>query len=163
MSITNRRLGSVTLSAVLLFARLTVASAAGIEPSKPSQTVLLTFAGTPCPVAGKLVDVQIQTNGAQVPFTIPAKQVLVITGIDWFVADAPASKAANFALTLQDPGGIVPAVGVFFDTALADSSGQAGHIATVSSLIVRPGPLLCATSAGSTPTAIIRGFLTKDK
>jgi hypothetical protein len=163
MSNVARVLGTFAASAALLCGAFTVAAAAGVETTKPSQMVLLTASGAACPVAGKLVDTQVRLDGTQVPFTIPAKEVLVITEIDWFVVDAVVSKSANFALTLQDPGGVVPAVGVFFDTALADSIGQAGHIATVSNLVVRPGPALCTTAAGPTTSVVVRGFLTKDK
>src|SRR5688572_4220512 len=83
MAMSFRFLGSFAMSLALLLVTRNVVTAAGLEPSKPSQTVLLEPGGSLCPVAGKIVNTRIQPDGTRVPFSIPPKQVLVITGVDW--------------------------------------------------------------------------------
>ena len=60
------------------------ASHAGLTPTKGSQLVTLT-AGGECPITGHpnatLFSLRLGPDGASAPFTIPAKQILVLTEV----------------------------------------------------------------------------------
>lgn len=72
------------VAALVLFAA-TSAVAAPLAPSKPSD-IRGIFADdqTPCSGGnGRVVTKTYDAQGQVIPFTIPAKQVLVVTQIDW--------------------------------------------------------------------------------
>jgi hypothetical protein len=151
-------------TACCLIAGLNVTSAwaAPLAPVKPSGVVTLASDGTTCAGSGLLVNTRILPDGTTTPFTIPAKQVLVITEVEWGVIDVPVSQTFDFYLFLTTtPATALPLVA---SSALADATGHAGTTTQVSNAIVKAGPSLCAVDyPGSSSLFLVRGFLAKDK
>jgi hypothetical protein len=160
---TSRKLLITGLLAAVLGATES-AVAAALAPAKPSQVVTLTNgSGNDCPFLGEAVDTQLFPDGSVQPFTIPAKQVLVITEVDWGVVFGPASAAAVVALSVQPPSA-TQSIPFFLDVTPADATGTAGGTAAIANAIVRSGSTVCV-AGGTTGTkqVILRGFLTKDR
>src|SRR5262245_2050253 len=87
---------SLGITLVVLVSLLsTVVADAGLVPTKASQLVTLQRAGA-CPITGPPTAVGLQflvaPDGTTSPFTIPAKQVLVLTDIEIFTKFQPAGR-----------------------------------------------------------------------
>lgn len=140
------------------------ATSGPVAPTKPSQLVTLrNSSGNDCPFNGQAVDRQILPDGTLQPFTIPPKQVLVVTEINWGVVFGPASQSAIVAVSVQGPSAM-PSNAFFVDVVPTDSAGAAGRTSQVANAIVRSGHTLCVDSVtDGTMTMNVRGFLTKDR
>jgi hypothetical protein len=161
---TRRNLLIAAALATLLGATPEPATSAGFAAAKPSQIVTLrNSSGNDCPFAGEALDNQVLPDGTILPFTIPAKQVLVITEVNWGVVFGPASQSAVIGLSVQAPSAM-QANAFFVDVVPTDSAGTAGRSSVVANAIVRSGNTLCVDNVTSgTATVIVRGFLTKDR
>lgn len=164
---------SVCLAVMAVLAIASVARSGALEPTKPSQMVVLTYSDfcTETTSLANIIDTQILPNGTTQPFTIPAGQVLVVTGFDWSAYRCPALAApgtVDVYMFLGATGRVV-----FNDTAVigagtppTSSCSTGGKASVVPNLIVKPGVELCAgfdnQTFGGAP-AIVHGFLTKDK
>src|SRR5262249_45023559 len=87
-------LGVLVLSAA-------VPAAADLAPAKASQIVTLTTSGASCPLAGDLIDRQVLPDGTKQPFSIPEKQILVLTEFDWSTTAGDASSVERVFLSVQ--------------------------------------------------------------
>jgi len=134
------------------------ALAAGLGPGKASDVVtLINGAGDPCVVTGGALDFRVTPSGTSQPFSVPAKQVLVVTGIDFTTATTNATDVELFVEkapnTLQ----------VFLTTVTTG-----GGSAPIPNAVVGPGASLCVrgtlrAGGDSHVLAVVHGFLAKDK
>jgi len=89
-------LRTLAIASLLLVALAAHARAASLAPRHASDIVTLVTSGTPCPfpVAGDLLfDRQIRPDGTNVPFTVPAGKVLVVTGYEFRSVTPYAGRA----------------------------------------------------------------------
>jgi hypothetical protein len=151
---------SFALAASLSFPFAPIAAFA-LEPGRASDLVtLVADEDGECPIAGQLFDRRVLADGSQEPFTMPAKRVLVITGFE-FVRSGATPGAAIPAIVTQQPTGAVVASPLIQATGVADVNGLAsGSAFAAPGVAARGGVPLCLGGAG---TAILRGFLAKDK
>jgi hypothetical protein len=139
-----------------LFAR--GALAAGLTPGKASDVVTLSNGpGDPCVVTGSALDFRVTSNGTLATFSVPAKHVLVVTGIDF---TTPATTATNIELFVEK----APNTQRIFLTTVTGGGGSAA----IPNAIVGPGASLCVqgtlrTGGGNNPFAVVHGFFAKDK
>jgi hypothetical protein len=145
----------------LLLSPLIPAAAVALEPSRASDLVtLLADDSADCPIAGFVFDTRVLADGSQVPFTIPPKRVLVITGVD-FVRNGVTPGAGTTGLVSQQPTGAVLASPLLQADGVADVNGFiAGSAVAGPGVAVRGGAPLCIAGADA---AVLRGFLAKDK
>ena len=88
------------------------------------------------------------------PFSVPAKQVFVVTGFSWEVFGAGASLAQTIGLRLEAQGGFNSISAK--STAMADSAGHAGASEVFGTpIVVKSGFSLCLTSL--TPASNLQG------
>ena len=141
---------------LMLFARGALAGV--LAPSKASDVVTLSNGpGDPCVVTGGALDFRVTKNGTLEPFSIPAKQVLVVTGIDF---NTGTTNATNVEIFVEK----VPNTTQIFVTTVTGGGGSA----TIPNAIVGPGSSLCVRAtlkAGGTSTifAVVHGFFANDK
>ncbi|HVH06084.1 MAG TPA: hypothetical protein VNE71_08820 [Myxococcota bacterium] len=154
------RLAGLTIALALTLVRPPAALA--LAAAKSSDLVTLESSGTTdpaCPLGGTPFATRILPDGTREPFTIPAKRVLVITSVDYvFETPIPDGGPAFFRVSLQTTE-IVP---VLSDTTVANTGSAAGRAEAAAGVAVRAGPPLCA-DAGITRSALLHGFLAKDK
>jgi hypothetical protein len=144
----------------LLLSALVPSPAPALEPSKASDLVtLVAFITGTCPVAGFPFVTRILADGTPVPFTIPPKRVLVITGFEFTRSDATPGTTATALLSQQAPGEVAALLQA---DGVADASGSvAGSAFAAPGVAVRGGDkTLCIAGASA---AVLRGFLAKDK
>jgi hypothetical protein len=136
-------------------------SAPALEPKRASDLVTLFATGEGlCPIAGLSFGTRILSDGTQVPFTIPPKHVLVITGFE-FVRDGVTAGQGTTGLVSQQPTGAVTASPLLQASGVAAANGfVSGSAVADPGIAVRPGAPLCV---GGADAAILRGFLAKDK
>ena len=106
-------------------------------------------------------------DGTSQPFTIPAGQVLVLTGVEWFAANVGSGRSVLQEVVLRTAAG--PEV-VYRSHAVASviGAGYAGQQSLMPKVVVKGGVSLCnaeyidnvATLPGP---ATLHGFLTKDR
>jgi hypothetical protein len=139
------------------------ALAAPLAPSKPSSIrMVFTDNATTCPGGnGRVVTQTYDAEGTVVPFTIPAKQVFVVTQIDWFIDSATPSQAITLNFTSFPPGS--QQITLMIDGDVSDSSGRVRKTTLTSPLIVPAGATMCARASSGTHGAFVHGFLTKAK
>jgi len=156
---------------MLAVATAGTAMAAPLAPSKPSDVVALMpnagdGANTPCGLDEQRVDGVISpADGSLTPFTIPAKEVLVLTGGTW-TGSAGANANASLELTLET--GSTKNRIVSSPAVRTDSAGfAAGSFTLEPGIVIRPGASLCATldvdGVGTSVFPRLTGFLAKDK
>ena len=152
------KLAIAPVALVLLLLSPTAAPA--LEPSRASDLVTLIASETDCPIAGKAFDTRVLADGSQVPFTIPPKRVLVITGFEFLQSGAPPG-AGTTALVTQQPTGAALASPLLQAAAVADAGGfLAGSAFAAPGIAVRGTAALCGSNVVG---AILHGFLAKDK
>ena len=129
-------------------------SQAGIlAPKKASDLVTLTPSGAGCVSAlGVLLDTRVAADGTTAPFTVPAGQVLVLTGME---AIHIFATGIEYAALITD----TPTQVLIFDTAIADNNDVAN--VSIPDVPVKVG--LCLQVGGSGEGAIVHGFLAKDQ
>jgi hypothetical protein len=126
-----------------------------VAPSKPSQFVVLQRSGTgTCNFLTKPFDQQLNPDGTTTAFSVPAKQVLVVTSYD---AESSTTANRNVVVSLVDNG-----LGVFEDSLLTDATGFGVKSGPVGNLVVKSGSTLCGAVGGG-GAITVHGFLTADK
>ena len=130
--------------------------AAPLAPTTASDVVSLQGFGNN-PTGCNPFDVRITSDGLTQAFEIPAGYVLVVTGIQWFVAGT-ASKVLRFQLNVD--GGAA----FFSGGSLADADGQSAGSALIPQHAVRAGRTICAKLFPGTDDFIgnLHGFLARD-
>ncbi len=134
--------------------------AGGLTPSKPSSLVTLVSLGA-CGSGSHKMDTRIMPDGTAVPFVIPPKEVLVLTGIEWVFVVA-AGQGGIIDLLLVPPA---PAVGfeVFSAGALAPGNGIGRGSALIPDVVAGPGVDICADVPFGASSVTLHGFLAKNK
>jgi len=157
---------------VLAAAAATPVLAGPLAPSKPSDIVtLMPNAGDgsngACGLQEQRVDAVISgADGSLSPFTIPDKEVLVLTGGTW--EDVSVSGNVNVFLELRLKTASTNNFIVATPAVRSDAAGVvAGSFTLAPGIVIKPGASLCATLnvAGTNTVAFPRltGFLAKDK
>jgi hypothetical protein len=140
--------------------------AVALEPTRPSQIVMLTTSGgASCgPSEETALDNQVLPDGTRVPFTLPPGQVLVLTGMSWNLFGQTPDRLTVLGLAVKLGTGII--VGKFRAAALADAGGRSSGSVLIPKVVVRPAPglPLCVGgfSAGSSGGVFVYGFLNAD-
>ncbi len=157
---------SRVLSLIVFVCALRPADAltAPLAPVKASDVLTLTNSSpTSCGGGGAAtIDQVANSDGTIVPFVIPPKKVLVVTGVEW---DATGAEGTQFVFLLVRIGGST-ANTVFRDSAVAGSGQHASGNAVIPAAVVKSGTQLCAAISGSPSTApalVVHGFLAPDK
>ncbi len=134
--------------------------AGGLTPSKPSSLVTLVSLGA-CGSGSHKMDTRIMPDGTAVPFVIPPKEVLVLTGIEWVFVVA-AGQGGIIDLLLVPPA---PAVGfeVFSAGALAPGNGIGRGSALIPDVVAGPGVDICADVQFGASSVTLHGVLAKNK
>ena len=145
----------------LTLALLPVAAQA-LEPKKPSQLVTLVPSGTCQSDDGFLYGNRVNPDGSFSSFTIPPKQVLVVTRWAFTFTGGAGTAGTVAALATSDATSALARVYFPFD---ADGSGGG---ATELSAVVGEGEVLCGFHVSGLQTiapfdGFIEGFLTKAK
>jgi hypothetical protein len=158
---------------VLATGAATQVLAGPLAPSKPSDIVTLMpdasdGANGACNSVQQLrVDAVINTaDGSLSPFTIPDKEVLVLTGGTW--EDTSVGGNVNVFLELSLKTANTSIIIVATPAVRSDAAGVAAGAFTLEpGIVIKPGASLCASFnvAGTNATAFPRltGFLAKDK
>jgi hypothetical protein len=151
----------------LLIATIVDADATGLEPTKPSQIVMVGQSGALCPFGGGAIDILLGGDGSYAPFVIPAKKVLIITGFDWSAINGPAGSQVLAVLSTQianPPAENIPVVDLTTSTTTFASNGKASKNELTTPLVVRPGRTLCLfVTAGLFNAATVQGFIAPDR
>jgi hypothetical protein len=161
------------LTLVLAAAAATPVLAGPLAPSKPSDVVTLmpdAADGSNGACSGlqelRVDGVISSTDGSVAPFTIPSKEVLVLTGGSWSDTSLAANVNVFLELRLETASTnnqllVSPAI-------RSDPAGAAaGSFTLEPGIVIKPGGSLCAslnidgTSSGVFPR--LTGFLAKDK
>jgi hypothetical protein len=152
-----------SLARLVLVLALTPHAALALSAAKSSDLVTLESSGTTdpaCPLGGTPFATRILADGTRAAFTIPAKRVLVITSVDYaFETPIPDGAPAVFHVTLQTA---IESVNVLSGATLSNGGFGTGTAEVAAGIAVKPGPALCA-EAGTTRSALLHGFLAKDK
>jgi hypothetical protein len=149
--------------ALVALASLAVSGPAlALEPKKPSQLVTLVPSAECENGEGFLYGNRVNTDGSLAPFTIPPKQVLVLTRWSFVFGGGGGAASANAILRTQT--GVAPVARVYFTF---DADAQGGG-STELAAVIGEGQQLCGYhSSGFASTApfdgFIEGYLTKAK
>ena len=160
------------LALVLAAAAVTPALAGPLAPSKPSDVVTLmpdaSGANGACDLLQEQrVDAVINTaDGSISPFTIPDKEVLVLTGGTWEKTSVAGNVNVFLELSLRTAS--TENIIVATPAVRSDAAGVAAGAFTLEpGIVIKPGASLCArfNVAGTNSSAFPRltGFLAKDK
>lgn len=163
---------SLFLALVLAAAAVTPALAGPLAPSKPSDVVTLMpnasdGSNGSCNSPELRVDGVIDTSdGSLSPFTIPPKEVLVLTGGTW--SDTSVTPNANAFLLLSLRTATTSNNLVATTAVRSDAAGVAAGAFTLEpGIVIKPGASLCAVlDVAGTDTVVfprLTGFLAKDK
>jgi hypothetical protein len=140
--------------------------AVALEPTLPSQTVMLTTAGSPScgPAEETALANRVLPDGTRVPFTLPAGQVLVVTGMAWNIFGQTPNQLKVVSVGAKPNANVIALK--FVTAALADGTGRATGSVLVPNVVVRsaPGLPICAggISTQSSGGVFVYGFLTTD-
>jgi hypothetical protein len=139
-----------------------------LSPTKPSdlvtiQTSFQSCNGTPW----KALDQQMNPDGTLSPFTIPAGQVLVVTGVD-FVSrrTGSAGHSAEFFLFPSAANINVNNLPIVDTMAPGNSDGQAGASIAVTGVAIKAGTPcwgLNDISSMGAASVLVHGFLTAER
>ena len=166
--------------AVLVLGGFTVVAASpssGFAQSDPSQFVTLTSSGAstgPCAVSQLVVDSMVNpADGALVPFVIPPRKLLVLTGGTWsvgppFSPPLDPNSAVNLQVFLTSDGS--PETGIILGpSVLASGKGVAAGAFTLQpGIVIKPGASMCVNFRhDNTQLAFLgfrlHGYLAQDK
>jgi hypothetical protein len=133
-----------------------------LEPKKPSQLVTLVPSETCAGGEGYLYGNRVNPDGTYAPFTIPPKQVLVLTR--WTFLFTGGTTVASAPAALQTESGTTTHARVFFPF---DADGRGGGSIELAAPI-GAGQVLCGfhssdAAAVSPFDGFIEGYLTKAK
>lgn len=157
----------VFVSAVLLGAPVWA-----FGPAKPSDLVTLISSDAHCipdVMMGnptKAINQRVLADGSVVPFVIPARNVLVVTGIEWRQASTGSSTTGEdfYLFTESAAGGLG---GVLVDSfSPPNASARAGASIPVTGVSIKAGSTVCfqvETGYIETAVAYVHGYLTKDR
>ena len=160
------------LTLVLATAAATQVLAGPLAPSKPSDVVTLMpnlsdGSNGSCNSPELRVDGVIDsTDGSLSPFTIPAKEVLALTGGTW--SHKSVTPNANAFLELSLRTGTTSNNLVATTAVRSDAAGVAAGTFTLEpGIVIKPGASLCAVLDVAGTDAVVfprlTGFLAKDK
>jgi hypothetical protein len=148
------------------------AAAAPLAPSKPSQLAdLTTDYSASCPSNAKayVVNRISKSDGTQAAFTIPEKQVFVVTGFEISTQLLTSGHRYETGLFRQDPASPNVLSSISFVDDVSNGNGRL-VLTLPSGAVVKSGILLCAIvidfdggGAISFPSVLVHGFFTKDK
>jgi hypothetical protein len=151
------------LAGLFFVLALTPRAALALSAAKSSDLVTLESSGgndPACPHSGTPFATRVLADGTRAAFTIPPKRVLVITSVDYaFETPIPDGAPAVFHVTLQTAS---ESVNVLSGATVSNGGFATGTAEVAAGVAVKPGPALCA-DAGTTRSAILHGFLAKDK
>jgi hypothetical protein len=158
---------TVLMAIVSLVALATPAIGGPLAPKKPSDLVTLTSSGAACTnygSAARRLDRRINPDGTVTPFSIPAKQVLVLTGASTFLEDAGVSDTAYTQIVYDIPPTQF-GQGAIFAAGATDSGGGGTLVSSYSpNMVVKSGVRICCDHSGLTFFGCnAYGYLTKDK
>jgi hypothetical protein len=148
---------AVTVVAALVLC-LAVPAQGALAPSKASQLVTL-VSGAACSCfggTGVVLDTRVNADGRTAPFSIPAKQVLVLDAWRWDEV-FPGPVAAVFLCLGSSPGSTV------WTASTTTTASVAFFDAALPAIPVRSGAAICAASYGATPDVEVHGFLAPDR
>ena len=153
-------MSKLILVVAMLVAFVGTVEAGVLAPSKPSSVVTLASLSA-CGTGSHKMDTRIMPDGTAVPFVIPPKEVLVLTGIEWAFSVA-AGQGGVIDLLLAPPA---PAVGyqVFSAEALAPGNGIGRGSALIPDVVAGPGVDICADVPFGASSVTLHGFLAKNK
>jgi hypothetical protein len=146
-----------------------------LAPSKPSDIVTLmpdaSGANGACTTSSQeqRVDAVISSaDGSLSPFTIPDKEVLVLTGGTWETVSAAPNVNVLLELRLKTASPGTNNLIVSAPAVRSDAAGiAAGSFTLEPGIVIKPGASLCASlNIGGTNTLAfprLTGFLAKDK
>ena len=161
-------LGVAAIAACL--AAIPQVTSAAVAPRNASDLVTLLSGapGTGGCAAGKPIDIRTMPDGFNQPFTIPAKMVLVLTGIEWFSTSTGTGTSVIQAVFLQAPVGTLTLYSSHVQSTSA-GAGYAGQQSIIPNVVVKGGVPLCVTQfidnapgGGSPGYTILHGFLVDD-
>jgi hypothetical protein len=154
---------------MLVAGLVSLASAASLLPTKASQLVNV-LPGAACPVTGHptalALDTQVAPDGTTTSFTIPAKQVFVITSVNWTIGALTTGRIAFGTLLLVTSSTSVIPLLQAGSPSPADTAGFAAVASTIANgLVVRPGKTLCLDQNGPGGVGFgnVSGFFAADK
>jgi len=144
------------------------ARAATLAPAKASEVVnLFAFPVTSancCDSSTFAFDHQLDSDGVRSSFTIPTKETLVVTELDWLSLGGTSGANAIASAVIASNTGCdslgARSVGV------NDVNGNAGGtLVFPTGIVLRPGTQICLTIFGSgrVNSANVHGFLAKDQ
>lgn len=155
---------TVVLAGLLSLAAAGAASASALEPAKASEVVTLVTNGEDVNTGGctgsSYPVTQRVTAAGLAGFSVPAGQVLVITGMSWVEYTATANTIAYNSLKV---GGQT----VLYSSSIAGSNNGANAIAAVSpGIVVASGQSICvglSQDLNPSTATYLYGFLAKNK
>lgn len=155
-------MGPIALVALALASFAFSAPARALEPKKPSQLVTLTPSGTCAGGEGFRYGNRVHPDGTFTPFTIPPKQVLVLTR--WSFIFSGGAAVASAAAVLETEGASAAHVRRYFPF---DADGRGGGESELS-VVIGEGQTLCGYALSSDPAVgpfdgFLQGYLTKAK
>ena len=135
------------LAALVSVTWIVPAVARAVDAKKPSQFVTLSSSSAPGPGScGILMDRRLNPDDTVSVFTIPPKQVLVLTGAAWSSVTTPSV----FTIYIDD------------DVLWLATSAQTSGSATLPNLVIKSGHVVCVQGALITAFTRLQGFLAKD-
>ena len=150
------------LIVVVTVLALSVASvhAGVLAPAKASDVVTLVSVSS-CGIGSHKMDTRIMPDGSAVPFVVPPKRVLVLTGIEWtFVVEAGQGGLIDVLLAPPTPA---IANQVFSAGAAAPGNGIGRGSAAIPNVVAGPGVDICADVPFGASSVTLHGFLAKNK
>jgi len=112
-----------------------------------------------CP--GKAFDTMIVSDGTEVPFSIPAGQVFVVTHFEWGSSGGVPSTLEGGLVSVDS--GTSCAQFALRSESIADASGNAaGQLALTDGIAVKSGKSLCLLLAGS-GSGKLYGYFANDR
>lgn len=100
-------------------------------------------------------------TGSFAAFAIPAKQVLVVTSIDWQTGGVTASRLITATIISQATG--TPSEVIARSSSVSDEGASAGGtVLFPSGIPVKSGRTVCLNVDGLS-FSVLHGYLTKDK
>jgi hypothetical protein len=138
-----------------------------LSPTKPSDLVTILSTGAKCGSSPWFaLDQQVNSDGTLSSFTIPAGQVLIVTGVDWVSREAgSAGHSAEFFL-FPSAANINVNFNIVDSLAVGSSDGRAGASLAVTGVAIKAGNPCWGLNDISTmgaASAFVHGFLTADR
>jgi hypothetical protein len=150
----------LTLFGIVLLVSLLPATSSAFEARRPNEIITLQGNGTCGPASNRALDLQVLPNGSLRPFTIPAGEVLVVTGVSWHMVNSSLAPRRVVSVTIGSQfvlGAIRP---LFRTGALADATGRSTASVLVPNVVLSAGGLPpCVSTQGNPAGVLVHGFL----